>query len=72
MLGVTTALRITEFFHTAICDGPVILHRAASSPGILEKVVSNTLYACQRARCDREQTTADFALSFMFLVETIT
>ncbi len=73
LIGVVTSLRITEILRTAARDGPEMLHRAVSSPGILEKVVSNTLYACQRARCDEEEgKNPDFALAFWFIVETIT
>lgn len=67
------ALLIAQFLHTVVGDAPEVLLRVISSPGTLEKLISTTMRACQRARCHQTEDSKDhYAVCFMFTVRTIT
>lgn len=66
-------LRIAQFLHLIVPDGPEPLIRMLSSPGILETLISTTLYACQYSRCNGgPDGRYRFGHPFLFTIRTIT
>lgn len=66
-------IEIVQLFYKLVCDGPEVIIRAVSSPGILERIITCTMYASQWAWCHDDPKTHDaFLPGFLGTIRAIT